>query len=1521
MAEVRLKIGYRVEVTGKDVVGTVAFVGTTQFSAGKWVGVILDEPKGKNNGTVQGKRYFTCEENFGIFVRPSQLTLLDSGQEASSIMELSTSSVLSESGAISESSTSKISLNETPNRTGSTTSLSTGLKPPEVLKGPSETRKISQPTLRRPSLLPSAGSNPDLTRNVVPPASKTIQSGTVSTNAESPARKSSESKSTTEAAQSSDILSKSVTSDFKSESPIRKVSETKLPATTSTPTTTTAVGKSPTNLSHLSEALQTPGYGEVKVAASKLEPENPSTKPKDILSQRISRPSVSIAPSDGGTHSPDTELELTNLRAEITTLQDQIQALKVKREEDKTRIQELERVKIQFAQMEENRRLMREQAAELQREIAQLKTEKAEIKEAFDRYRDEVSEMVENVEMATLDKEMAEEKLESLIAEMELLKEQVEELTLENQILKEESEEKGGAATTVSVDGGPTPLQFKNLEQQNERMKQALVKLRDLVNQDKQEITALGKQITSLESEVSHLQMEKERLTNDLKASVEQTIELKEQVDAALGADTMVSQLTQRNLELEEMLEKVKEERNDLEALCEMNDELQENSRETELELREEIERGNTQINQLVRHLDATRETIADYEQTLGKFRDLVSDLQTQNTDLRRSLADGKRLQEQQQQQQLEQQYCVTVPTDLVGSTKFDAASQVKTLAKVIEAELRRLEAEQSANHVARLTAFLPDSFLRRGGDNEALLALLLLDRLAGKCDLLANHLVERYPVPPCVPGQISLQFPQSDMNTDNQTVVSGICIPGTDNPLPPLTKTKAEFYSFITRLIHLLRSMASLLAQYKQILSGCSVDLYLKFGSLYSEMSTHEHCIDRLIEQTKNDQLDETISLETLSSSFNYFIQLYSVHLKTEPLFNCSIKLMDFTRTTLSAVDALSVDSTALMILTGQDIDCLLQVAKTAATCVSGPLSMGNMDDVRSLLLTDPITGGGVGLTDLLRELIHFATTVRVITRRIKRRIPNKPTGQPLSFNQDVAQKLDQAMQLLGSIVGTMYTTTRLAGQLTVRQIEDSANLEPNVVFTQCLSEACKEYLISTDQINTRSSVIAPDIRIRTSLAQVARIIIQVALAMENGEYDFDGTKQSVPQEPVAARAIAYKRAQAELEGCRAKLETRAEEVKELQKALKARADELSEMSVRISFTEKKLETAGKGNEEKISRLEQRLEQSEAQLKRNEKEYEQTLDALQADIEALEQEKAELKEKLKTLSKKALFEGIIKTPLVLSPAQSKVQPTTAASTASPTPGKQASVECTPPSPGPARLSAYRDTSFMAMEIEALREAVRRLSSEVSRLRGEKMLEQMKSFGRLKKPSRRQDSTVVDSNLNNEDKPSTAEERKPVIPQLARDAYSLQQEIFSVLANPQVIRLPKISPKQVEEPSSGAGDGSVQQSSKAVLPSAAIQFNRQTAKLVKLKNDLEMLQQRALEAIKTEIPDATIKADFTCFPSAKMKQLFTPSVIDENTPLRYRLLFPGITDCKMDPTKICMTREDLQNLHSHLLTV
>ena len=41
--------------------------------------MILDEPKGKNNGTVDGKKYFECKDNFGMFCRQSQVKILSAG--------------------------------------------------------------------------------------------------------------------------------------------------------------------------------------------------------------------------------------------------------------------------------------------------------------------------------------------------------------------------------------------------------------------------------------------------------------------------------------------------------------------------------------------------------------------------------------------------------------------------------------------------------------------------------------------------------------------------------------------------------------------------------------------------------------------------------------------------------------------------------------------------------------------------------------------------------------------------------------------------------------------------------------------------------------------------------------------------------------------------------------------------------------------------------------------------------------------------------------------------------------------------------------------------------------------------------------------------------------------------------------------------------------------------------------------------------------------------------------------------
>ena len=53
-----LRVGQRVEITGKECQGAIAYIGHPTFATGKWIGVILDEPKGKNNGTIKGQSYF-----------------------------------------------------------------------------------------------------------------------------------------------------------------------------------------------------------------------------------------------------------------------------------------------------------------------------------------------------------------------------------------------------------------------------------------------------------------------------------------------------------------------------------------------------------------------------------------------------------------------------------------------------------------------------------------------------------------------------------------------------------------------------------------------------------------------------------------------------------------------------------------------------------------------------------------------------------------------------------------------------------------------------------------------------------------------------------------------------------------------------------------------------------------------------------------------------------------------------------------------------------------------------------------------------------------------------------------------------------------------------------------------------------------------------------------------------------------------------------------------------------------------
>ncbi|KXN91104.1 Tubulin-folding cofactor B [Leucoagaricus sp. SymC.cos] len=80
-AAIDIPIGARCEVEsmepGLSKRGTVRFVGQTKFSKGTWVGIEYDEPFGKNDGSVQGERYFEGRQNYGVFVRPDKVKVGD----------------------------------------------------------------------------------------------------------------------------------------------------------------------------------------------------------------------------------------------------------------------------------------------------------------------------------------------------------------------------------------------------------------------------------------------------------------------------------------------------------------------------------------------------------------------------------------------------------------------------------------------------------------------------------------------------------------------------------------------------------------------------------------------------------------------------------------------------------------------------------------------------------------------------------------------------------------------------------------------------------------------------------------------------------------------------------------------------------------------------------------------------------------------------------------------------------------------------------------------------------------------------------------------------------------------------------------------------------------------------------------------------------------------------------------------------------------------------------------------------
>ncbi|VDM19190.1 unnamed protein product [Wuchereria bancrofti] len=65
------EIGDRCQIGGR--MGNIVYIGPARFAPGEWIGIVLDQPLGKNDGSVDGHRYFSCEPKHGLFCKASKL--------------------------------------------------------------------------------------------------------------------------------------------------------------------------------------------------------------------------------------------------------------------------------------------------------------------------------------------------------------------------------------------------------------------------------------------------------------------------------------------------------------------------------------------------------------------------------------------------------------------------------------------------------------------------------------------------------------------------------------------------------------------------------------------------------------------------------------------------------------------------------------------------------------------------------------------------------------------------------------------------------------------------------------------------------------------------------------------------------------------------------------------------------------------------------------------------------------------------------------------------------------------------------------------------------------------------------------------------------------------------------------------------------------------------------------------------------------------------------------------------------
>ncbi|SMR41956.1 unnamed protein product [Zymoseptoria tritici ST99CH_1E4] len=827
--------GQRIELNDGKA-GTIRFAGPTAFQTGDWIGVELEEPTGKNDGSVQGQRYFDCAPKYGIFCRASGISRVieeptpkpkaaNNGAPVrarpSSVQDPANGArrqTLREEAAARRSST--VAGTPTP-----ASRVASGMRSPA--KSPTKQlgiSRVSSASTSRTSTPPTGVKRPPI-KGVAAKPSSTIPPGSRRTSTLPPTSASASARTSRPSLAAGPTSAASYTRGglARGPPPARSPLRDRLQPTAERPIRDVSSERTSQRESASSSAVSqtaTTDDGEDEAPPNFAPPSMPPPPPEPV--SRARRPS---SPAAASIHSQRTIRSTAASTRQIEELEAKLKVLERKRMEDREVKQQLELAVAERDKYQAVIEKLQTKYRPQQQELEKLKRDLAEYEERIVAIDDLKAQHEVDMESAIMDRELAQEESANHKDELEALREKNEELVLELEILKEENSEYTKEMTSEER----SSTGYLQLVRTNERLKDALIRLRD-ITQDKE--AELKDQIDGLQErlkEADEAKIQFEETKEKLLRSQSDTEDLRQQLEVAQGAEEMIETMAEDNETLRNKLNELRAVIEDLESLREINDELEINHVETEKQLQEELDFKDSLLMDRERTSKQQQAALDQADFNINRFRELVTQLTGDLQDLQAS----KQITEAEASQLSSKSRAMM---DL--NTKLQS-SAAKTQVKQIDLELRKLDAEQASEHLAIVQLFLPESFK---AERDSVLALLRFKRIGFKANLVQTFVKER---------------------------IASFGTRGQDEEVFAACDALAK-----------LTWIGGMSERLVNSISSCSPDAFAQYGSALFELEVVERTLNDYVDALRRDELKESDMTVRLGRSIEVMTHLSSLHI-----------------------------------------------------------------------------------------------------------------------------------------------------------------------------------------------------------------------------------------------------------------------------------------------------------------------------------------------------------------------------------------------------------------------------------------------------------------------------------------------------------------------------------------------------------------------------------------------------------------------------------------------------------------